>query len=141
MTKDLEKARNLLRQGGYTCVLCRGEKTVTHCRRGVAPLLDMLDSEESFEAFSAADKVVGKAAAMLYVRLKVAAVYAEVISEPALQVLRQHEIRTEHLRCVEAIRNRTDTGNCPMEMAVLALEDPAQAENAIREKLRQLQRS
>lgn len=141
MTKDLEKARNLLRQGGYTCVLCRGEKTVTHRRRGVAPLLDMLDSGESFEAFSAADKVVGKAAAMLYVRLKVAAVYAEVISKPALQVLRQHEIRTEHLRCVEAIRNRTDTGNCPMETAVLALEDPAQAENAIREKLRQLQRS
>lgn len=139
--KDLERARQILKQDGCTCVLCRGEEVIRCHQRGVAPLLEMLDSRGTAEGFSAADKVVGKAAAMLYVQLDVTAVYAEVISQPALEVLRQYGIRAEYLQCVEAIRNRTDTGNCPMETAVLGLEDPAQAELAIREKLAQLRKS
>lgn len=139
--KDLERARQILEQDGCTCVLCRGEEVIRCHQRGVAPLLEMLDSRGTAEGFSAADKVVGKAAAMLYARLKVAAIYAEIISMPALETLRKYGIPVEYVQPVEAIRNRTDTGNCPMETTVLGLEDPAQAELAIREKLAQLRKS
>ena len=138
--KDLERARQILEQDSCTCVLCRGEELIRCRQRGVAPLLELLDRRGQLRGFSAADRVVGKAAAMLYVQLNVTAVYAEVISQPALEMLRQYGIRAEYLQCVEAIRNRTDTGNCPMETAVLALNDPALAEVAIREKLLQLKK-
>ena len=138
MTMDLQKARDLLRQGGYTCVLCRGGKTVTHHKRGVAPLLEMLDSGESFENFCAADKVVGKAAAMLYVLLGVSAVWAEIISAPAEQVLLNSAIPVFYDRKVSAIRNRTDTGNCPMETAVWEISDCRAGEKAIRLALEKL---
>ena len=68
-------ARAMLESGGYTCVLCRGDAILTDKRRGVRPLLDLLDSRENFVGYSAADKVVGKAAAFLYQLLGVEFVY------------------------------------------------------------------
>ena len=69
MSADLTRARALLAQGEYTVVLCRDDVTYTDTRRGVAPLLALLDSGTDVGGFSAADKVVGKAAAFLYLRL------------------------------------------------------------------------
>lgn len=138
MMTDMEQARRRLEQGGYTCVLCRGEEIITSRERGVAPLLRLLEEGRAFGGFSAADKVVGKAAAMLYVRLGVSAVWAGVISEPALGVLRSHSVVTAYGRCVSAIRNRSNTGNCPMETAVWDLEDPAEGEKAIRATLERM---
>ena len=87
MTAALERAKALLTEGGYTVVLCRGEVTYTDTRRGVAPLLRLLDAATDVRGFVAADKVVGKAAAFLYLRLGVAAVHAGVISAPARDLL------------------------------------------------------
>ena len=40
----------------------------------------------------------------------------------------------------EAIRNRDNTGYCPMETAVLDIDVPAEAVTAIRAKLEELRR-
>ena len=40
--------------------------------------------------------------------------------------------------CVEAIRNRTNTGFCPMEQAVMDLSDPSLAPERIRRALEKL---
>ena len=74
---DLNRARALLTEGGYTCVLCRGEVFHTATHRGVKPLVDWLDSGLDLRGFSAADKVVGRATAFLYVLLGVRAVHAQ----------------------------------------------------------------
>ena len=74
-----------------------------------------------------ADKVVGKAAAYLYVLLGVRKVYAAVISRPALDVLERYNIGIVYDMLVPAIRNRTDTGFCPMETAVLDIDDANEA--------------
>ena len=86
-------ARDLLTEGGYTVVLCRGDVTYTDTRRGVAPLLALLDNGTDVVGFTAADRVVGKAAAFLYLRLRVAEVHALVISEPAYDLLTAHGCR------------------------------------------------
>ena len=86
---DLESAKKKLTESGYTCVLCKGDAVFCSRIRGVAPLLEFLDSERSFCGFSAADKVVGKGAALLYVLLGVSAVHATVISVAAYAVLRE----------------------------------------------------
>ena len=103
---DFEKARSLLSDGGYTVVLCRGETVRTDTRRGVAPLLTLLDEGADVTGFAAADRVVGKAAAFLYLRLGVSAVYAPVMSVPALDVLRQNGVEVEAEQVVPSIRRR-----------------------------------
>lgn len=136
---DLQHARATLEQGGYTCVLCRNDETLTDSRRGVKPLLELLESGKNYTGFSAADKVVGKAAAHLYCLLGIRAIYAKVISQPAKTVLEQNGIILEHGTLVPAIRNRTDTGLCPMESAVWDLLDHKDAHRAITDTLNKLQ--
>lgn len=134
----LEKAITLLQQTGCTCVLCNEELIITDKRRGIRPLLDLLDNETNVEGFYAADKVVGKAAAYLYCLLKVKRLYALVISAPALEILNQAGIETEYGQLVSAIQNRTKDGFCPMEQAVLNIQDPSDALVAIRNTLASL---
>ena len=133
MDKDLEKAISLLGDE-YTCVLCRGEELLTTTARGVRPLLQWLDRGVE-QGFSAADRVVGRGAAFLYRLLGVKAVYARVMSEPAVRVLEEGGITALPDQVVPGIVNRTGDGPCPFEAAVLEIRDPQEALWAIREKM------
>ena len=136
MTTD--QAYAMLSQGEYTCVLSDGQHTYTSHQRGVRPLLELLDRKTAMRGFCAADKVVGRAAAMIYCLMGIRALRAGVISEGALSVLHRHGIETSYERLVPGIRNRTDTGPCPMEQATAGIDDPQEALGAIRQKLAQL---
>ena len=136
MNKDLTRARQLLSDGGYTCVLCHGDTIITDTRRGIRPLLKLYRSGRDLRNFSAADKVVGKAAAFLYQLLGVNALYAGVISDPALAVLQG--LPVDFGEKVPAIQNRTQTGFCPMETAVWDIDGPEKALPAIERTLAQL---
>ena len=123
---------------GYTCVICRRDETYADTQRGVKPLLDLLDHGIRLPGFSAADKVVGKATAFLYVLLGVSAVYTPVVSASARDVLVKNGIEL-HFECeVDFIENRTKTGKCPMESAVADIDRPDAALAAIRAKYAQL---
>ncbi len=132
--QDLERARRILTAGDYTCVLCRGDAVHTATARGVRPLLDWLDSGLDLAGFSAADKVVGRATAYLYVLLGVRHVHALVMSTPAKNALEENGIRALCDREVPGIINRRGDGPCPFEEAVLGITDPEQALTAIRKK-------
>ena len=137
MRDELTRARALL-ETGCTCVLVQGEICHTSTLRGVAPLLNWLDNGVDLQGFSAADKVVGRAAAFLYVLLGVRAVHANVLSTSAEQVLARHGIAVSADTRVAAIRNRAGDGFCPMEQAVLDAEEPQEALSRIRVRLAQL---
>ena len=127
----LQEAKICLQDGNFTCVLTDGDHLLTATDRGIQPLRHWLQSGENFKNFVAADRVVGKAAAFLYVLLGVRAVYAEIISCPAAEVLNRYGIQLSYGTQVDAIRNRTGDGFCPMERAVWDLDDPQFAYNAI----------
>lgn len=127
MYPNREKARQILEAGGHTCVLCCEEETLTDDRRGVRPLLDLLERSRNWRSYCAADKVVGKAAAFLYQLMGIQALYAHVVSEPAAKVLTEAGIDLSFGTLVPAIRNRTDTGFCPMETAVWDVKNPEEA--------------
>ncbi len=131
MNNDLCRARQMLEEGGYTCVLCRAEQIHTSTARGVRPLLELLDNG-SWAQFCAADKVVGKATAFLYVLLQIRAVYTPVISEAALDVLTRHGVDVQYQISVPAILNRRKDGFCPMETAVRDVDSPNEALPKIR---------
>ena len=106
LQSDLERAKELLKEKHYTCVLCKDAQCVISKEHGVKPLLAFLNSGESYADFSAADQIVGQAAAHLYLLIGVSAVYADVISKGAIQLLTEHHIPVEHGTVVDQIRNR-----------------------------------
>lgn len=138
-TSDLHRATRMLHSGGYTCVMCQGgEETYAVTARGVRPLVAWYAAGSRFTGFSAADKVVGRGAAFLYVLLGVKMLYADVVSVPALEVLQNAGIETSYGTLVPSIINRTGDGICPFEAAVSDITDPTDAYRAIREKMQEM---
>ena len=134
VSEKLLKAKEILAREECTLVIIMDE--VLTCReRGVKPLLSFLDSSLDLTSASAADKVVGKAAAMLYVKLGIKELYAAVLSKPALEVLRENGIPVEYGELVCAIRNRTGDGFCPMESTVINITDIDEGIIAVRAKM------
>ena len=93
---NLEKAKQILSDGEYTCVLANEKITLSTKERGVKPLVKWLESNLDFRDFSAADKVIGKGAAFLYLLLGIKSIYAFVISTPALELLRERNVYVQY---------------------------------------------
>lgn len=120
----MEELIGLLHEGGYSCVIRKGEIR-TFTQRGVADLYDLLNRQPAFlHGAQVADKVIGKAAAALMVLGGVREVYTDIISESALAVLHKADIKVEWGQAVPRIRNRSRTGWCPLETLCYELESP-----------------
>lgn len=135
---NLTNAKNILISGGYTCVICKGQDIQTSNLRGVKPLVQFIESRQSFEGYCAADKVVGRATAFLYVILGVKSLYATVISSPALEILTAHGVCVEYDTKVKNIINRAGDGICPFEAAVMNIDDPRDAYQTVLTKMREM---
>ena len=136
--KDLIKAKEILLSKGYTCVICKENEIFTSEFRGVKPLVKWYAEKTELEGFSAADKVVGKATAFLYVLLGVKRVFAKVISLPAKEVLEGYGIYTEYENLVPNIINRAGDGICPFELAVQDVDDTNESYKIIRLKMEEM---
>ncbi len=139
-TEGLERAKKMLAEQQLTCVMISGEKVYISKERGVKPILSCYEEKNMPEGFTAADKVVGKAAAFLYVLLGVKELYAEVLSRHALEVLQSAGIAVSYGSLTDAIRNRSGTGFCPMETAVRNMTEPLEALEAIRNTAERLRK-
>ena len=135
MNELLTKLKTVLEEGGYTCVLSDGERTLTSKERGILPLVLWLENGEELRGFSAADKIVGKASAMLYVCMGVRAVHAAVLAEEGLKMLEKYGIEAEYDVLTPHIVNRAGDGVCPMERAVSAVSDPAAGRQILTSKV------
>ncbi len=141
MSGRLLRAVRLLEEGGHTCVLCKDELVLTSGKRGVLPLIEWIEQGRNLKGFSAADKIVGRASALLFVLAGVREIYASVMSEGALSELEKHGIPAYYGSLVPAIINRQGTGICPMEQAVLGISDPAQALAAVKRRQQELRQA
>ncbi len=135
---DLERAKEKLKSGDYTCVLCKGDRTLALTQRGIKPLVELYEGDENFEGFCAADKVVGKGAAFLYLLLGVKAIYSAVLSRSALELLQKNGVIVRYDILAENIINRKGDGICPFEEAVLNIGDKLRAYLKIKEKMAEM---
>ena len=135
---NAQRAKALLESGGHTLALVKEEKTLFSDLRGVAPMVELIGAGKDLAGFSAADRVVGKAAALLFALAGIEEVYAEVMSRPAALFLKEAGVRAEYGALVEGIINRAGDGPCPMERAVLGISDPALGLEAILKKQAEL---
>ena len=136
MNRDLERCKNRLETENFTCVIKKGESCYTFTERGIRPLMSLLESGADLKGAVAADKVIGKAAALLMVKCRIGAVYAAVISEPAIRVLEDAGIGCEYGALVARIQNRRGDGLCPMESAVMEIADADEAYAALKDRLK-----
>lgn len=134
----LKKAKEALSVNNYTCVIMKDEVVFITFDRGVKPLVKLIRDGKSFKDFYAADKVVGKATAFLYLLLQVKGVYARVISKSALSLLQKHGVTVEYDELTENIVNRKGNGICPFEASVLDVTEPSLAYLAILRKMEEM---
>lgn len=62
-----------------------------------------------------ADKVIGKVAASILTVAGVEAIYADVMSKPAISVLEENKIEFQYHSLTDYVQNNDKTGMCPME--------------------------
>ncbi len=134
-----KEATEILKNEKATLVAINGKEIYISHSRGVAPILEKIDENPSFFCgASVADKVIGKAAAMLLSKYKIAAIHAQLISEKAIEYFECTPIDVTYGELVPYIINRDKTDMCPMEKCVLNTTDEDEAENLIRKKRQEL---
>ena len=133
---SLEKAKSILLSSASTIAVISNGEVFTSQERGVKPLLFLLKEKKEFlKGASVADKVIGKAAALLMALGEIKEVHTLIISEPAIKVFEKYNIACFYDKKVDRIVNRTGDGLCPMETLCLDVDNPAEAFTKIKEKL------
>jgi hypothetical protein len=132
---DLEQARSLFESEKLAFVLVRNGKVLaTGEDYGVVELLATADRlGPGAHGASLADKVVGKAVALIVVNAGICAVDTRVASEPAVRLLKTHGVPLRAASVVPQILNRRGDGPCPMERATTPFEDVAPGLQALRD--------
>lgn len=127
---------------GCSCVIYNDDHTLLFHKRGVQDLHQLLrTSPEVLCGAMIADKVVGKGAAVLMTAGGVRWVYADVISQSALEFLLTHNIEAEYGRVVPNIINRAGTDICPVEKLCMQCEDIEDALTLIDEFIEKMRRA
>lgn len=132
---DLEKAKQIFSENNYTLVLCKGEETFTSSEPGIKTLVKLAKGNTDYSDFSACDKIVGRAAAFLYVLLGVKEVHASVMAKLAIQILDRAEIKYSADEFADTILNKDKSDICPVEASVIRSGSPVKALEDIKKLL------
>ena len=136
---DLELARALLiANKNATLVAVRGDEVIVCADRGIKPLLTWVREGRDLSGFSVADKIVGKAPALLYAILGPDAVFSPVMSWTGRAVLLAAGVATSYDALVPHIQNRAKDGQCPMDASVEGVWEPYEAASVLAERGRAL---
>ena len=126
---DLDIAKSTLSQKGLTLIIVKNG--VVLFETGSHRISGFLGAIEQFggglEGASVADRVVGKAIALLCVYAGIREVYAEVLSLKAKAVLEENGIPCQWKELVDTILDLNRNGVCPFEKAAAGISDPEAA--------------
>ncbi len=139
---NINNLKEILLKENHTIVIYKSDASVIISNdRGVAPLMKLLKEDATqLHDSMVADKVVGKAAALLMVYAKVKEVYTPTISVPALEVFKNHNVKITYDQVVERIINRKGDGLCPMETLCMNIDNPEEAFGVIRHQVAETSR-
>lgn len=122
--------------GDYACIAYTDHGLVfTSKERGIAPLVELCELNTVKEGLFIADKVIGKAAALLCVYCNIKMLYARVASKAAIEVLEDNGVDTNYDKLVPYIKNRTGKGKCPMEKLAKDVDSPEEMFNKAKDFL------
>lgn len=132
--EDVLKAKELLKDD-KTLVFVKGNEIVDSTLSGIKPLIYFLNESKDLRGFSLADKIVGKAQAMLCIKAGIAEVYAKVLSLNGKEILEKYNIPYSYETLTDQIINHKGDDICPMEKVVKDIDDIEEAYKALKEKV------
>ena len=135
---DIEIAKKNL--SGHSICLCKDGEWFADEGRGISPMMRFIREKHDLNGYCVADVIVGKAAAMLFVKAGIREVYGEVMSKSGYDYLNAHNIPCAYGMSAEKIINRSGDGICPMEQTVADIEDYEEGYIALRKRLSQMQK-
>lgn len=114
---NLEKVKNILLEKNASLVVCykNGDIKEYYQDRIKDIKAILMQDKNLLKDAIIADKVIGKVAASILTVAGVKEIYADVISKFAIPVLEENGIKYEYNKKVEYIKNKDNTGMCPME--------------------------
>ena len=114
---DLEIAKDLLYQENLTiCIVKNGSVIHKSSQKGIYPMYEAITEKyQELEGASVADRVIGRAAAMLNVYAKTEYVFSEIVSKSAVTILHNNKINLSYNKSVAYIKNRSQDDLCPIE--------------------------
>ena len=113
----LEELKEILHTKNASLVVCYSNGEIKeYYQDRVKDIKDILQEDKNaLKGAIVADKVIGKLAGSLLAVSGVKEIYADIISEYAIPVLEENNIKYEYKTKVEFIKNKDNTGMCPME--------------------------
>lgn len=135
---DIELAKAHL--NGHSICLCRDGEYFTDDGRGISPMIRLIEEGRDLHGYAVADIIVGKAAAMLFIKVGIREVYGEVMSRAGYDCLQQHDIPCAYGKLTEKIINRKGDGICPMEQTVALIDDPEEGTIALQQRMMELRK-
>jgi hypothetical protein len=128
MARDEFTTRNL----GF--IIVKNQKIIGEStEKGVTPFFHAVNNLDGLKGACLADRVVGKAVALLSLFAGIHSIYTPLISDPALHILSRHNIYVEADTTVSMILNRTRNDRCPVEAMVLTCDNPTEAYRILKE--------
>lgn len=116
MVSQGEALLNILNANEQSLVILNNDSLSYYNGRGVSDLLALLtDEPDRLKGAVVADKMVGRAAAVLMASAGVSEVHTNIISTPALAMLRESGIPVFYSEEVPQILNRDRSGQCPID--------------------------
>jgi len=132
--RELELAKKILREENLSLVIVKGAKVLFKSgSSGISGLLQAIENlNEKLHKSSVADRVIGRAAALLLVYFHAEEVYGATVSREGLRVLKEGGIPLEHGNIVSRILDREGKDICPFERFSLAISSPEEAYEKLR---------
>lgn len=125
--KSYERLVTEIKDGKSNCIIVQGDEILKFILPGVKTLMTILkENPEVLKDSIVFDKVVGKGAAALMILGEVSEIYAEIISENAINLLKTTDIKFRYNKKVPYIENKNKTGLCPIENLSLTSNEPTE---------------
>ena len=122
--KDIEIAVELLEKEGLTLAVVKNGDLIYSSRDiGIKPLYTAYTKNMDLSGSSVADRVTGKAAAMICAESGIKELKTRVISDNAINVLEGTDIVFNYDESTPYIKNRDKTGMCPVETLSLKTDN------------------
>lgn len=131
---DLDIAKSELYEENLTLAIVKNGEVLYETKSNrISGFLNAIENLGSkLEGASLADRVAGKAIALLCVYVKIKEVYATVLSRKAQAVLKQYKINCHWQELVENVLDQNKIGICPFEKAAANISSPQEAYKAFR---------
>ena len=133
---DFETAKANLKN--HSVCFCKNGEFFTCDGKDISPVIKLIAEGRDLTGYSVADLIVGKAAAMLFVKAGVIAVHGVVMSQGGKAYLEKSGVICSFDTLAENIINRKGDGICPMEQAVAEIDDCEEGYQVLVQRLNEL---